>query len=121
MNAKRERVGLCITCAGRLKAKPCAAAEGNAAATSVSAMKASLARSTGRSVNVTTSPVPDTRAFCVQVSLVFSPLLLFLALAQRSSLSVSSEILPNFLTAIQFSTVTACFSGQQLQIAICSC
>lgn len=49
------------------RASRCAVVVENAAVTSAYAMSPSLARSTAPSANVTTSPVPDTRAYSAQV------------------------------------------------------
>lgn len=62
----RTRVGT-RTCAGRLRASPCAAGAASAAATSAPASRVSLGRSTGLSASVTTSPVPGTRGSSAQV------------------------------------------------------
>ncbi len=51
----------------RPKASRCAAAVENAAVTSACATNQSSAKSTAPSASVTTSPVPDTRAYCAQV------------------------------------------------------
>lgn len=51
----------------RQRASRCAAAVENAAVTSACATNQSSAKSTAPSASVTTSPVPDTRAYCAQV------------------------------------------------------